>query len=267
MQMWDGVGFYLIAMDIMTGAVVPIYPDPLGVYVSGDGSVLMIAVEQGLALFSAKALAVPGSTRMRCWAPPRCRAPPRELGRDRQSRAEWMQMYNDAMRNMRDAFYDPDMHGVDWQRVTETYRPLVYQISTKAELRDVLQQALGELSVLHVFVSIRSESPTLPVGECARVSAARWWSRKTASRWCASTTRAASISAGLAPQRGGGPEARGRRDGVDGVFLNATAAPLSRALRGKVGHAGFVGGGPEAARGGGRRRERDRRSCRGGSWA
>ena len=39
------------------------------------------------------------------------------------------------------------------------------RISTKNELRDVLQQALGELSVLHVFVSIRSESPTLPVGE------------------------------------------------------------------------------------------------------
>jgi hypothetical protein len=37
---------------------------------------------------------------------------------------EWMQMYNDAMRNMRDAFYDPNMHGVDWPAVTEQYRPL-----------------------------------------------------------------------------------------------------------------------------------------------
>ena len=62
---------------------------------------------------------------------------------------------------MRDAFYDPGMHGVDWPAVTEMYRPLVYKISTKSELRDVLQQALGELSVLHVFVSIRSDAPTI----------------------------------------------------------------------------------------------------------
>jgi len=41
--------FYLIAVDITSGAVLPIYPDPLGVFVSGDSNVVMIAVEQGLA--------------------------------------------------------------------------------------------------------------------------------------------------------------------------------------------------------------------------
>ena len=77
MQMWDGVGFYLIAVDIMSGSIVPIYPDPLGVFVSGDNSVLMIAVEQGLALFSAQALAMPGITQEELlgsavvWTPPR----------------------------------------------------------------------------------------------------------------------------------------------------------------------------------------------------
>ena len=237
MQMWDGVGFYLIAMDIMTGAVVPIYPDPLGVYVSGDGSVLMIAVEQGLALFSAKALAVPEIDQDALLGSAAVWAPPESWAVTVNPRAEWMQMYNDAMRNMRDAFYDPDMHGVDWQRVTETYRPLVYQISTKAELRDVLQQALGELSVLHVFVSIRSESPTLPVGEPSACLGGSLVVQKNGLEvvrvYDTSGVLAAPdspLSAAAVDLRPGDVVTR-----VDGVFLNATAAPLSRALLGKAG--------------------------------
>ena len=77
-------------------------------------------------------------------------------------------MYNDAMRNMRDAFYDPGMHGLDW---TGGHRDVPTRWCTRssarrASLRDVLQQALGELSVLHVFVSIRSPTRRrCPVGE------------------------------------------------------------------------------------------------------
>ena len=69
-------------------------------------------------------------------------------------REEWMQMYDEAMRTMRDNFYDPNLHGVDWPAVTERYRPLVKRLTSKNELRDVLEQALGELSVLHVFVDV-----------------------------------------------------------------------------------------------------------------
>jgi hypothetical protein len=95
--MWDGVGFYLIAMDIMSGAVVPIYPDPLGVYVSGDGSVVMIAVEQGLALFSAKALGMPDIDQDALLGSAAVWTPPESWAVTINPRAEWMQMYNDAM--------------------------------------------------------------------------------------------------------------------------------------------------------------------------
>ena len=167
LQMWDGVGFYLICMDIMTGAVLPLYPDPLGVFVSEDTSVVMLAVQEGLALFSAKALGMPGITQEQILGSAVVWSPPESWSITIEPRQEWMQMYNDAMRNMRDAFYDPKMHGVDWEKVTEMYRPLIYQLSTKNELRDVLQQALGELSVLHVFVNVRPESVVMPVGEPA----------------------------------------------------------------------------------------------------
>ena len=237
MQMWDGVGFYLIAMDITSGAIVPIYPDPLGVYVSGDDSVLMIAVEQGLALFSAQALAMPGITQDQLLASAVVWAPPEGWAVTVNPRAEWMQMYNDAMRNMRDAFYDPDMHGVDWTAVTEKYRDLVYKISTKSELRDVLQQALGELSVLHVFVSIRSEAPSLPVGEpsaCLGGSLRRVAEGLEVTRvYDTSGVLAAPdspLSAMAVDVRPGDVITR-----VDGVFVNASSAPLSHALLGKAG--------------------------------
>ena len=68
---------------------------------------------------------------------------------------------HEAMRTMRDNFYDPNLHGVDWPAVTERYRPLVKRLTSKNELRDVLEQALGELSVLHVFVDRRRRSRLL----------------------------------------------------------------------------------------------------------
>jgi hypothetical protein len=248
MQMWDGVGFYLIAMDIMSGSVVPIYPDPLGVYVSGDGSVLMIAVEQGLALFSAKALAVPEIDQDTLLGSAAVWAPPESWAVTVNPRAEWMQMYNDAMRNMRDAFYDPDMHGVDWPRVTEMYRPLVYKISTKNELRDVLQQALGELSVLHVFVSIRSE-----VSHFTRRRALRLFGRVVDRetervRGGVRLRHERGVSrAGFAVERNRRRLATGRRRHARGRRFSQRHRPTlePRAVR-QGGHAGVAGGGPEA---------------------
>ena len=237
MQMWDGVGFYLIAMDIMSGSVVPIYPDPLGVYVSGDGSVLMIAVEQGLALFSAKALAMPDIDQDALLGSAAVWTPPESWAVTVNPRAEWMQMFNDAMRNMRDAFYDPGMHGIDWPAVTEMYRPLVYKISTKSELRDVLQQALGELSVLHVFVSIRADAPTLPVGEPSACLGGSLVVKPNGLE----VVRVYDTSGVLAaPDSPLSAMAVDLRPGdvitrVDGLELNASDASLSRVLLGKAG--------------------------------
>ena len=138
---------------------------------------------------------------------------------------------------MRDAFYDPGMHGVDWPAVTEMYRPLVYKISTKSELRDVLQQALGELSVLHVFVSIRSDAPTIAVGEpsaCLGASlVVKPFGLEVVRVYDTSGVLAAPDSPLSAPAvdlRPGDVITR-----VDGVALNASHASLSRVLLGKAG--------------------------------
>ena len=124
--------------------------DAYDVLVSRDLPVVFVT-EQA-ALLSAGLSQKPGSRRdprpSLLWLPPETwtvKVNPRE---------EWMQMYDEGMRTMRDNFYDPNLHGVDWLAVTERYRPLVRRLTSKNELRDVLEQALGELSVLHVFVDV-----------------------------------------------------------------------------------------------------------------
>jgi tricorn protease len=67
-------------------------------------------------------------------------------------REDWRQIYLDAWRLERDYFYDPGMHGVDWNGVREKYLPLVERVTTRDELSDVIGLAVGELSALHTAV-------------------------------------------------------------------------------------------------------------------
>lgn len=66
--------------------------------------------------------------------------------------AEWKQMFEEAWRYERDYFYDPNMHGRDWEKVFERYAPLVPFINHRSDLTYVLDQMNGELSVGHSFV-------------------------------------------------------------------------------------------------------------------
>ncbi len=68
-------------------------------------------------------------------------------------REEWRQMFRDGWRLLRDYFYDPGMHGVDWPAMLAKYAPLVERVSDRAELSDVFADLTGELSALHHFVS------------------------------------------------------------------------------------------------------------------
>ena len=66
--------------------------------------------------------------------------------------AEWQQMFNEAWRYERDFFYDPNMHGRNWQEVCERYAPLIPFVRHRNDLTYVLDQMNGELSVGHSFV-------------------------------------------------------------------------------------------------------------------
>jgi tricorn protease len=66
--------------------------------------------------------------------------------------AEWEQMFEEAWRYERDYFYDPNLHGRDWNVVYKRYAPLVPFIKHRSDLNYILDQVNGELSVGHSFV-------------------------------------------------------------------------------------------------------------------
>ncbi len=65
---------------------------------------------------------------------------------------EWKQIFEEAWRYERDYFYDPGMHGRDWNEVYERYAPLIPYVRHRADLTYILDQMNGELSVGHSFV-------------------------------------------------------------------------------------------------------------------
>lgn len=67
-------------------------------------------------------------------------------------RAEWEQMYVDAWRTMRDWFYDPALHEVDWKGLRERYGELLPSVASRHDLEFILGELGAELSAGHVYV-------------------------------------------------------------------------------------------------------------------
>jgi tricorn protease len=67
-------------------------------------------------------------------------------------RTEWRQLYADAWRILRDWFYDPGMHGVNWKDVRDRYAELLPHVASRADLDYVLGEIAGELEAGHVYV-------------------------------------------------------------------------------------------------------------------
>jgi len=66
-------------------------------------------------------------------------------------RDEWKQMLREAWRLQRDFFYDPNMHGVDWNGVWQQYGGLLDRVASRDDVSDLLGEMLGELSVGHAY--------------------------------------------------------------------------------------------------------------------
>lgn len=81
-------------------------------------------------------------------------------------REEWKQILTDAWRLERDFFYDPNMHGVDWNKVKTQYLEMLKGAITREEVNWVLGEMIGELNASHTYKGGGSEeSPrSLSVG-------------------------------------------------------------------------------------------------------
>ncbi|ODS84230.1 MAG: protease [Cytophagaceae bacterium SCN 52-12] len=68
-------------------------------------------------------------------------------------RAEWKQVFEESWRQMRDYFYDPGMHGVNWKAVHDRYAPLVSHVNHRNDLTYLIGEMIGELNAGHAYVN------------------------------------------------------------------------------------------------------------------
>jgi len=64
---------------------------------------------------------------------------------------EWRQIFSDAWRLERDFFYDPNMHGVDWQGMRVRYGALLDDVITRWDLNFVIGELIAELNTSHSY--------------------------------------------------------------------------------------------------------------------
>ena len=62
-------------------------------------------------------------------------------------------MFDDAWRCMKYRFYDPKLHGTDWDAMRAKYKPLVAFVADRHELMNVINEMIGELNASHTGAS------------------------------------------------------------------------------------------------------------------
>ncbi|MGH6650467.1 MAG: S41 family peptidase [Sphingopyxis sp.] len=73
--------------------------------------------------------------------------------------AEAQQMFNDAWRYGRDFYYDPGLHGIDWNVVRARLAPLVPYVTNDDDLTFIVREMMGELNGGHVYASATAPRP------------------------------------------------------------------------------------------------------------
>ncbi len=122
---------------------------------SGDGKKLLLELGRGrleVGDASEKIDAKPVDT-----AGLRARIDPRE---------EWRQIFDETWWMQKAFFYDPALHGIDWDAVYRRYRPMVEQLTTREALNELLVDLIAELQVGHNRVGGGDvhQEPQVPVG-------------------------------------------------------------------------------------------------------
>ena len=77
--------------------------------------------------------------------------PTSDLVMDLVPKEEWHQLFRDAWRRHRDFFYDPAMHGLDWDALGEQYGALIDDARTRWDVSNVMSSFAAELSAGHTY--------------------------------------------------------------------------------------------------------------------
>ncbi|HTD04618.1 S41 family peptidase, partial [Undibacterium sp.] len=77
-------------------------------------------------------------------------------------REEWEQIFNETWWMEKEFFYDPKLHGLNWDAIYARYHPLVKSVQRREDLNDLMVEMIGELQVGHNRVGggdVYSERP------------------------------------------------------------------------------------------------------------
>ncbi len=126
-----------------------ILEDASGVALSADGKKVLAALDKTYAIVDLK----PGQ---------KLEKPMRvaEMETVVDPRAEWRQMFTDAYRFERDYFYDPAMHGVNWDAVRAKYAKVLEGAVTRWDVNVVLGEFIAELNASHTYNGGGDEQPS-----------------------------------------------------------------------------------------------------------
>ena len=80
--------------------------------------------------------------------------------------AEWNQIYFECWRHMRDFFYAPNMHGLDWKAMRDKYGALLPYVNHRNDLTYLIGELISELNIGHAYVAggERPETPRVKLG-------------------------------------------------------------------------------------------------------
>ena len=95
--------------------------------------------------------------------------------------ALWRHAYTEAGRFMQHDFWVPDMAGVDWPGVLDSYRPVLDRVGTASEFADLLWELLGELGTSHAYIRPRATPGSGGKGQVGLLGADL--SRDSGGRW------------------------------------------------------------------------------------
>ena len=127
-------------------------PDVRGYSLSADGKKLIYRAADAWAIVSTKGKIEPSQGRLSLDA--------LEIRVD--PAAEWPQIFDEAWRVNRDFFYDPTMHGVDWEAMRKKYAVFLPHLAVRDDLNRIIQWMCSELGVGHHRVG-GGENRTEPV--------------------------------------------------------------------------------------------------------
>jgi tricorn protease len=126
--------------DLKEREVKTIIPDVANFEVSADGKKVLVTQDQKLAVIDIKADQKIEKT-----------VPTENMIMNVVPKEEWKQLFNDVWRFERDYFYDPNMHGVDWNKMKTQYGQLVDQSSSRSDVNIIIGDLIAELNASHTY--------------------------------------------------------------------------------------------------------------------